>query len=124
MSNKKVRNTDLVDRIFGRPEIKHGLKIFERRELRKLRLFEEQGKIYATCAVTGKKRLAKPEEIIRQLTIYKLTDDLHYPLNRIDIEVPIKMGSTYASKKADVVVYKEESGACQMRVRHTRLALV
>jgi len=109
VGNSKVRNDELLDRIFGDPKIKHGLKIFEPRERKKLRLIEDRGKIYITCAVTGKKRVAKPEEIIRQLTIYKLTDDLQYPLNRIDIEVPIKMGSTYASKKADVVVYKEEN---------------
>ncbi|MCR4434105.1 MAG: N-6 DNA methylase [Caldiserica bacterium] len=30
-------------------------------------------------------------------------------MSRIDIEVPIKMGSAYASKKADVVVYKEDT---------------
>lgn len=108
MQNKKMAG-DLLDRIFRDPEIKHGLKIFEPHELNKLQLAEQGGKFYVACAVTGKKRVAKPEEIIRQLTIYKLTDDLHYPLNRLDIEVPIKMGSTYASKKADVVVYKEET---------------
>lgn len=99
----------LLDTIFRDPEIKHGLKIFELREIKKLRLAEEGGKIWVTCAVTGKKRPAKPEEIIRQLTIYTLADDLRYSLSQIDIEVPIKMGSTYASKKADIVVYKEDT---------------
>jgi len=102
-------NANLLDRIFRDPEVKHGLMIFESRELRKLQLGEEGGKVYVKCAVTGKKRLAKPEEIIRQLTVCKLTDDLQYPLTWIDIEVPIKMGSAYASKKADVVVYKEDT---------------
>jgi type I restriction enzyme M protein len=106
--NQKI-NTNLLDRIFRDPETRHGLKIFESSELGKLELTEDDGKVYVKCAVTGKKRLAKPEEIIRQLTVYKLTADLHYPLSRIDIEVPIKMGSAYASKKADVVVYKEDT---------------
>lgn len=109
MPSNKNSNSNLLDRIFRDPEIKHGLKIFEAHELKKLPFAEEDGKVYITCAVTSKRRLAKPEEIIRQLTIYKLKDDLQYPLSRIDIEVPIKMGSTYASKKADVVVYKEDS---------------
>lgn len=109
MENIKVRNYDLLDRIFGKPEIKHGLKIFEQRDLKKLRLAEEKNRIYITCAVTGKKSVAKPEEIIRQLTIYKLVDGLNYSEAYIDVEVPIKMGSTYASKKADIVVYKEKS---------------
>lgn len=107
-SNQK-NHVNPLDRIFRDPETKHGLKIFKPHELRKLQLTEKGGKVYVKCAVTGKKRLAKPEEIIRQLTIYKLTDDLHYPLSRIAIEVPIKMGSTYASKKADVVVYQEDA---------------
>lgn len=102
-------NAALLDGIFGSPEIRHGLKIFGAEDLQKLPLVEEGDKVYVNCAVTGKKRLAKPEEIIRQLTIYKLTDDLHYPLSLIDVEVAIKMGSTYASKKADVVVYNEDA---------------
>jgi type I restriction enzyme M protein len=53
--------------------------------------------------------VAKPEEVIRQLTIGHLVEELHYPLARIDVEVAIKMGSAYASKKADVVVYKEDT---------------
>ena len=103
------KSNDLLNRVFHDPTIKHGLKIFEPRDLKKLRLTEQAGRIYVTCAITGKNRPAKPEEVIRQLTLYKLTDDLHYPVNRIDIEVPIKMGSTYASKKADIVVYKEDT---------------
>jgi type I restriction enzyme M protein len=109
MTHDLPTKNDLIARIFRDPEIKHGLKIFDARELKKLPLAEEGGKVYITCAATGKKRLAKPEEVIRQLAVYKLTADLHYPLNRIDIEVPIKMGSAYASKKADVVVYKEDT---------------
>jgi len=105
-----VKNVfDLLDDIFTTPKIKYGIKIFEDREFNKLNLIKEEGKYFIKCRVTNKKKLAKPEEIIRQLTINKLTDDLHYPLNRIDVEVPIKMGSTYASKKADIVVFTEDN---------------
>jgi type I restriction enzyme M protein len=109
MPANRSRSAELLDRIFRDPEVKHGLSVFEPGELEKIRLVEEGDKLYLTCLATGKKRLAKPEEIIRQLTLYKLTDHLHYPLGRVDIEVPVKMGSAYASKKADVVVYKEDS---------------
>ena len=71
----QTENGNILDRIFRDPEIKHGLRIFEPRELSKLQLAEEGGKVYVKCAVTGKQRLAKPEEIIRQLTVYKFTDD-------------------------------------------------
>ena len=99
----------ILDTIFKDPEVKHGLKIFSSADLVKLNIFEEDGKFFIKCPVSDKKKIAKPEEIIRQLTINRLIDDLHYPLKRLDVEVPIKMGSTYASKKADVVVYAEDS---------------
>ncbi len=109
MENEKNVNNPYIDRIFRDPEVKHGLKIFKPRDIKKLRLIEEHGKIYITCAITSRKRVAKPEEIVRQLMIYQLVDDLRYSQDRIDIEVPIKMGSTYASKKADIVVYTKSN---------------
>lgn len=107
-----TNKTDVIghlDQIFKDPAIQHGLRIFGPAELAKLQVIEERGKVCIPCAVTGKKRLAKPEEIIRQLTLNQLINNLHYPLSQIDVEVPIKMGSAYASKKADIVVYKEEA---------------
>lgn len=67
---------------------------------------EKEGKIYD--AVRGKWVKATPEERVRQALVASLTEELGYPLERIKEEVPVKMGSTYASKKADVVVYAEE----------------
>lgn len=67
---------------------------------------EKEGKIYD--AVRGKWVKATPEERVRQALVASLTQELGYPLERIKEEVPVKMGSTYASKKADVVVYAEE----------------
>ncbi len=99
----------LIDEIFKDPEIKHGLKVFEAHRLGMLPLFREKDKVYITCAVTGKKRLAKPEEIVRQLTVCMLTEELHYPSGRIDVEVPIQMGSAYHPKAADIVLYTDES---------------
>lgn len=109
MTNQTKTKEAIVDLIFRDPEVKHGLKIFPLQELSKLDIFEEDDKFLIKCPISNRKKVAKPEEIIRQLTINKLTDALHYPLKRLDVEVPIKMGSTYASKKADIVVYVEDS---------------
>lgn len=68
---------------------------------------EKEGKIYDV--VRGKWVKSTPEERVRQALVASLTKELGYPLERIREEVPIKMGSTYASKKADVVVYTDES---------------
>jgi len=99
----------LIDEIFKDPEIKHGLKVFPVEQVGKLPVFREKDKVYITCAITGKKRLAKPEEIVRQLTVCMLTEELHYRPGRMDVEVPIQMGSAYHAKAADIVLYTDES---------------
>lgn len=110
MANQRKSKGEILDSIFKDSEVKYGLKIFSKKEIDALIIQEEEDKYYVSCALPKKKRLlAKPEEINRQLVLNKLINELNYPRERIDIEVPIKMGSTYASKKADIVVYKEHS---------------
>jgi len=70
-------------------------------------LQEKEGKIYDV--VRQKWIKATQEEKVRQALITSITKDLGYPLERIREEVPIKMGSTYASKKADVVVFTDRT---------------
>lgn len=107
MANKT--NRELIDLVFKDPEIKYGLKVFSPSEIEALQLSEDSGKISIYCPVSAKKKQAKPEEVIRQLTINRLVAQLSYPLECLAVEVPIKMGSTYASKKADIVVYLESN---------------
>ncbi len=66
-------------------------------------LFDKNGKPALKCLATGKDRLAKPEEIIRQLWLLELTETYSYPLGRIQIEYPITFGRD-SSKRADIVV--------------------
>lgn len=53
---------------------------------------------------TGK---SAPEEIIRQLFLFELTDHYGYPLERIKIEERVTFG-TEQKKRADIVVYQED----------------
>lgn len=99
----------LIDQAFSDPAVQHGLRLFSEAQIDALPLYEAEGKIYVTCKATSRERLAKPEEIVRQLTLHWLLEDLSYPLSHIAIEVPIKMGATYASKAADIVVYSDDS---------------
>lgn len=99
----------ILDEIFKDPEVKYGLKAFSKRDKDALTIKEEKGKYFVYCPITRRKKIAKPEEVNRQLVLNKLLYELGYPLTRIDVEVPIKMGSTYASKKADIVVYTDET---------------
>jgi len=107
MVAKPKTKGEILDAIFKDPETKHGLRIFSADELERLDLEEDGGKYYIRCAVRQQRKVAKPEEVVRQLTINKLARGLGYPLARMDVEVAIKMGSTYASKAADIVIYKE-----------------
>ncbi len=66
-------------------------------------LFEKNGKTMLKCLATGKEKLAKPEEIVRQLWLLELTETYGYPLSRIHIEYPITFGRD-TSKRADIVV--------------------
>lgn len=66
-------------------------------------LFDKAGKPYLQCQVRRKDVAAKPEEIIRQLWIHRLTVHLKYPLTRLAVEYPITFGRD-TSKRADIVV--------------------
>ena len=63
--------------------------------------------LYLTCLASGKDRPAKPEEIVRQLYIHKLTEEYGYPIERIAVEKPVQMGSMVHDKLADVVIWDE-----------------
>ena len=70
-------------------------------------LQEKEDKIYDV--VRQRWVRATQEEKVRQALVASITKDLGYPLERIAEEVPIKMGSTYASKKADVVIFTDKT---------------
>src|SRR5215831_2933204 len=67
-------------------------------------LTEKNGKYYLKCRGRAKEVLAKSEEIIRQLWLYRLEHEYHYPSTRIALEYPITFGRD-SSKRADIVVF-------------------
>lgn len=72
-------------------------------QMAQLRLSEKAGKAYIRCLVRNKDVLAKPEELIRQLWLERLTRHYGYPLHRLRVEDPITFGRD-TSKRADIVV--------------------
>jgi len=48
----------------------------------------------------------KPEEIIRQLFLFELTDNYKYPLEKIKVEEKVSFGRE--KKRADIVVYQDD----------------
>ena len=61
----------------------------------------DEGKI--KCLITGKMRKETPEEYVRQEYCRILLHVYNYPIDHIDVEFPIKVGS--ATKRCDIVVF-------------------
>ena len=87
----------------------YALTIFTELEIKAITLFERNGKPYVTCAASEKPRLAKPEEIVRQLYLNKLMNVYGYPRERIAIEKPVYFGSSVHEKAADIVVWEKDA---------------
>lgn len=99
-----------IQKIFSAPDVKHGLSLFSIDEINAIeRLITEQDeKYFIKCQIKDRLRIAKPEEIVRQLWIYRLLTEYGYPKERIDMEKVIYFGSRIEPGAADIVVYHED----------------
>ena len=52
---------------------------------------------------------SSPEEVVRQLWLYKLHHVYHYPWERIEVEHPVTFGTITADKSADVCVFQKDA---------------
>jgi len=115
--NQKITSA-ILNKIFKDFGIQYGLKEFEDiKPVEVLDIYEkEKGKFYVKCLKRTKdilvlnveKNLSKPEEIIRQLWLNKLTRFYNYPLDRIGLEKSIRFGHEVNTKWADIIVYRED----------------
>ena len=64
-------------------------------------------KLYFKCLASGKMRLAKPEEVVRQLWIARLLNHYGYTPKRLAVEFPITFGRD-TSKRADIVIFDKD----------------
>jgi len=97
--------------VFGDKKTQYALTLFRQQDIEEFqnRIFERNGKPYIRCLASGKDRLAKPEEVVRQLWIKRLLDDFGYPKSRIAIERPVWFGSGVSDKSADIVVMHKDN---------------
>jgi type I restriction enzyme M protein len=87
----------------------YSLDIFKPEELAALEIYDKKGKPYLKDFADEKERHAKPEEIVRQLYLYRLIHHYGYKPSRIAVEKGIWFGSTIAEKRADIVVSDEKN---------------
>jgi type I restriction enzyme M protein len=90
--------------IFKASSTEHGTDLFSEAAVNDIesRLLERKGKPYIRCIVRKTDVQVKPEEIIRQFWLYRLTQHYKYPIARLAVEYPITFGRD-TSKRADIV---------------------
>lgn len=86
----------------------YDLTIFKPEEIAAIEIFPKKDKPHLKDFVDGKDRPAKPEEIVRQLVLYRLLNTYKYPKSRIAVEKGVYFGSTINEKRADIVVYDKD----------------
>jgi type I restriction enzyme M protein len=98
-----------ISQIFSTADIKHGISLFTDEEKRAVdsMIIEQDGRFYIKCQIKDKYKVAKPEEIVRQLWVYRLLSEYKYPKERIDVERVVNFGSK-DSGLADIVVLQED----------------
>lgn len=115
---KPNKSEKTIGEIFKDQELVYGLKEFDGIDIYDVLYISEQEphRFYVKDLKTGsqrfvydeEKKTGKPEEIVRQLWLYKLHSHYLYPFDRIEIEKSIQFGREIHSKAADIVVYKKD----------------
>lgn len=68
-------------------------------------IVKRNDKVYIKCLVRNKDVKLTPEEIVRQLYIYKLVHEYGYPTERMELERIITFGRE--KKRADIVIFNK-----------------
>ena len=118
-TKKPSRTEEVIGKVFKDGSVAYGLKEFEGIDIFSVLEITEQerGRYYLKDLKTGqsrfvydeKKESGKPEEIVRQLWLYKLNVHYKYPFDRMDTEKTIHFGREIHSKAVDVVVFKKDN---------------
>lgn len=120
MPTKRLNKAkEIIDKIFKGGETVYGLKEFEDIDIFVvLEITEDEPNRFYVKDLSGgknrvvwddKKQMGRPEEIVRQLWIYKLKTHYEYPFDRIKIEKDVQFGREIHSKAVDIVVYKKDN---------------
>ncbi len=117
-SKKPNRVEEIIAKIFKNSEMAYGLKEFEDIDIFSvLEITEEKANRYfvkdlktgkSRFVYDGKKEIGRPEEIVRQLWLYKLNKHYGYPIDRMDTEKDIHFGREIHNKAVDIVIYKKD----------------
>lgn len=103
-------STQKIQGIFSAPEVKHGISLFTTGELDAIEglIIEKESRFFIKCQIRDKYKVAKPEEVVRQLWIYRLRTEYGYPKERIDVEKIIYFGTRVEPGAADIVILHDD----------------
>lgn len=118
MSTPQDKTKRIIEEIFNSFSLQYGLEEFKdfiTEEVLDIRE-KEQKRFYIKDLKSGvdkfvydsEKQTSRPEEIVRQLWLYKLNRYYKYPFDRIETEKSINFGREIHKKSADIVVYKKD----------------
>lgn len=115
---KPNKSEEVINKVFRSEDVVYGLKEFTGLSIPEVLNITEQepDRYFIKDLKSGsfkfvwddKKQSGKPEEIVRQLWLYKLHTHYKYPFERMDTEKSIHFGREIHAKAADIVVYKKD----------------
>lgn len=128
---KSLSTKEVLDLIFKDPKTKYQLTEFENLGRQLHEILNIYSKVITSGRDTGQTKYflksfvpfyseteeiqvydpvgkSNPEEIVRQLWLYKLINIYQYPADEIQVEKPIPFGSDSDSRKADIVVHLKD----------------
>lgn len=123
-----MNTKELIDRIFKEPGVKFELTEFENLGKPIYEIISIYPKVVATGKDAGKTKYflksfipfstgneevqvyaeggkSAPEEIVRQLWVYKLIHQYEYKADEIDLEKGVQFGTEVGTKAADIIIY-------------------
>ncbi len=113
----ELSTTEIINKIFRDSETLYGLKKFSDININEsINIFAKDGKYFLKCFVRDKdiqvynpeNNIGNPEEIVRQLWLYKLLNNYKYPKDRIEVEKDVYFGREIHAKGIDIVIYHKD----------------
>jgi len=127
-----VSTKEVIDRIFKEPGVRYELTEFENLGKPIHEILDIQAKAATTGKDAGKTKYylksfipfstgneevqvyvdggkSAPEEIVRQLWVYKLMTQYGYAADEIDLEKGVQFGTEVGTKAADIIVYTDNT---------------
>lgn len=127
-----MKTKEIIEKIFKAPGVKYELTEFEALGKPIDQIIEIYPKVIASGREAGKTKYflksfvpfssgneevqvyveggkSAPEEIVRQLWVYKLIHQYGYKIDQIDLEKSVQFGVGVGTKAADIIVYTDSS---------------